>query len=137
MLEEDGLQEELGAENVGNYVPVAHARDNEQASQLRDILGDHDIPAVIDDEGHGEGVYTSRDIPVLVPGDMAEEACEVIQEYDEMDDVVLDDGDDEFEDDDEDDDLASLATEVDPEDEVVDGQGADDEPSDDTLEDPI
>ena len=36
------------------YVPVAYGRDNEQAWQLKEILIDHDIPAVIEQEDEGE-----------------------------------------------------------------------------------
>ncbi|NQU75594.1 MAG: hypothetical protein HQ546_04665 [Planctomycetes bacterium] len=102
MVENDELRDWLDNSNLAEYIPVVYARDDEQAEQYKDILTDHDIIAIIGVDEHGEGISKTDGIPVLVPRDMANEAEEVIEKYEEMDGIVV--NSDEFEDKDENDD---------------------------------
>lgn len=95
---------------LGDFVPVVFARSVEEAEEYRQLLDDHDIPAIVGDErqpgGTGEPPAPrkgfSRGVPVLVPEAMLDEAGEVIAEHDETDAFGLDKEDKEDEEDEED-----------------------------------
>jgi hypothetical protein len=113
------------------YVPAVIARSMEEAERYRELLDDHDIPAIIGaDEAEEEqrrrrssrrkGI--SRGVPVLVPEALLDEASEIIadrEEGDEFQEVAEDV--EQAEDDEEDVDLdlaAGFELEEDDEDEV-------------------
>ena len=91
------------------FVAVVYARSLEEAEQYRELLDDHDIPAMFgtnaseDEEGkltrRAPVRTSSRGIPIMVPEVMLNEASEVIASREELEDFATED--DEFEDDDE------------------------------------
>lgn len=91
---------------MGDFVPAVFARSLEEAEDYRQLLDDHDIPAIIGDEGpsaDAEGKPAPRagfshGLPVLVPEALLDEAGEVIAERDETDAFGLVEDDDEEED---------------------------------------
>jgi hypothetical protein len=113
-----------------DYMPVAYGRDEDQATQLVDILNDHEIPAEV-----GETVEDlSGGIPVLVPADLLDEAKDVIEDYEGLEGLVL--ADDEYEDEDDDEDSEGFE-ELDEEDLFLgegDGEEEEEEEDDDDEE---
>jgi hypothetical protein len=79
-----------------DFVPAVFARSMEEAEDYRQLLDDHDIPAIIGAEEEPSrpslrslrGV--TRGLPVLVPEAMLDEASEVIAERDNADEFGLD-----------------------------------------------
>jgi hypothetical protein len=99
-------------DNLTGFVPAAFARDQEEAQQYRELLEDHDIPAIVGQEDLGvdqdETLEVSskrmpRGVPVLVPEVLLAEAGEVIADRDDAgglqvdQDADLEDEEDEFE----------------------------------------
>lgn len=89
----------------GDFVPAVFARSIEEAEDYRQLLDDHDIPAIVADEEQAGATAPpglrkgfSRGVPVLVPEAMLEEAGEVIAERDETDAFGLDEDEEESED---------------------------------------
>lgn len=80
-------------EGFEDFVPAVMARSAHEAEEYRDLLNDHDIPAIVGDE---EGLWdparplprrlglagVSRGLPVLVPEVLLDEASVVISERD-------------------------------------------------------
>jgi hypothetical protein len=90
-------------------VPAVFARSAEEAEVYRQLLDDHDIPAVVaadDDVEHpGEGVpEMTHGVPIMVPEPMLDEAGEVIAHRQDLKPFQSDDETDEYDDDDDDDD---------------------------------
>ena len=104
MRDDDSLQDELDGEELADCQPVAYALDDEQAEQLRDLLTDYGIPALIEKDEYGGRLTTAKGIPVLVPVDSLDEAGDIIEQYENMDELAWDDeteDEEEEEDDDE------------------------------------
>ncbi len=87
---------------LGDFVPAVFARSIEEAEDYRQLLDDHDIPAIVGDEEQAGATAPpglrkgfSRGVPVLVPEAMLEEAGEVIAERDETDAFGLEEEDEE------------------------------------------
>jgi len=93
----------------GEFVPVVHAKSTEEAERFRDILADHDIPAMIDDDDHpgdighevSSGIGGDATLSVLVPEEFLDEANEVISDCEDVEDFEVGDefdhpDDDEF-----------------------------------------
>jgi hypothetical protein len=97
---------ELDESGRSEYVPAVFARSMEEAEKYRELLDDHDIPAIIGaDEPEEESRKRrqrgiSRGLPVLVPEALLDEASEVIAERAEQADEFEADTDDDLEDDD-------------------------------------
>jgi hypothetical protein len=78
---------------LGDFVPAVFARSLEEAEEYRQLLDDHDIPAIVADEDQSAGPPGqppprkgfSRGVPVLVPEALLEEAGDVIAEHGEGD----------------------------------------------------
>lgn len=94
------------------YVPAVFARDADEAEQYRELLSDHDIPAIVggDEENPGapapvapRGPKMTHGVAILVPDVLLEEASEVIADREDVDDFQVG-ADEEDEDDVEDDD---------------------------------
>jgi hypothetical protein len=94
---------------LGQYVPVVYAGSVDEADWYRQLLEDHDIAAVVDDEYTAEPPEDVKGPPtgtaVLVPEAVLEEAKEVVTEVDDMEgleafgedaDDVGDDEDEEY-----------------------------------------
>lgn len=92
--------------------PVVYGRDIEEAERFRDLLEDHEIPAVIADEDGDFPRSAAGEVPVLVPAELLEEAGEIIAEREDLDEFEVED--DEFydEDEDEEDELTELDADV-------------------------
>jgi len=82
------------------FVPVIFARSAEDAEIYRELLNDHDIPALLgteeDDEPNDGGPaapdhHISRGVPVLVPAVLLDEAGEVIADRESVDEFDLED----------------------------------------------
>ena len=100
-------EEEMAADQdeYTDFVPAFLARSAEEAEGYRQLLDDHDIPAIVgtdedvDEKGSEfEGVRRSgmtHGVPVLVPDVLLDEASEVIADREKIDDLDEDDpGDD-------------------------------------------
>lgn len=120
-------------DDYDGYVPVVYAEDLDEAERYCQLLEDHDIPAIVDEDYEGLDTLDSVDIrqgvAVLAPEIFREEAGGLIQRLDEMDPVIDENGefvqDDAFngeagdsldhDEDDEDEGLDALAEEEDEE----------------------
>lgn len=97
-------------EGPAEFVPAVFARTADEAEYYRELMEDHDIPAIIgaDEELEDEDApkrrrSISRGVPVLVPEALLDEASEIIAQREESDEFDGEDDDDADEDDDEDD----------------------------------
>ena len=108
-----------------SFVPAVFARSPEEAEVYCELLGDHEIPAVVGDEDslsggrHPACHEMTQGLPVLVPEPMLDEAGEVIAGREEAEDLLSVNDDDPNEDYDDEDDHFGL-TEID-DDEVFGG----------------
>ncbi len=120
------------------FVSAVFARTSEEAERYRDLLEDHDIPAIIDasggkgdDEDAAGGVgKMRRGFSVMVPETLLDEATEIIANRETLSELELADEPDKDEDD-------ELANEDDFETGLTTGFGAvdQDEEEDDFFED--
>jgi len=106
MSPKKGSGKKKPSENQGKFVPAVFARSVQEAEEYRELLDDHDIPAIVaseeDLEKLGEGVgEISRGVPVLVPEAMLDEAGEVIAEREEFEKFHVGDEDEYDEEEDE------------------------------------
>ncbi|MHC4294464.1 MAG: hypothetical protein ACYSTL_02640 [Planctomycetota bacterium] len=93
-------------EEYADFVPVVVVHSPEEAEEYRELLSDHDIPAVVDDGESVSGNETragqkrtvSRGVSVLVPEVLLDEASEIIADREDLDEFRVDDEDDEDED---------------------------------------
>ena len=88
-------------EELGELRPVAYARSLQEAEHYRQLLEDHDIAAVVD-EDYSPAKPPPEPVPVgavavLVPESMLEHAREVIDEFEDLD-VLLAEEEEEQED---------------------------------------
>jgi hypothetical protein len=92
------------------FVPVVYARSEDDAEKYRQLLEDHDIPALIDDESEDEDEQQKgkakrrrglrHGVPILVPEAMLDEASEVIADREDFDEFAPSDEAEEEEDED-------------------------------------
>ena len=139
-MSEDEKSFNTSSEGYDDYVTAVVARNRGEAEQYRDLLSDHDIPAIVDDEeldddddkaSRSKGI--THGVQVLVPEVLLDEASEVIADREDVEDFDIDDELDEDEDDDED---LGLDTEIDPdEDDDLFLDDDDDEYEDEPFED--
>ena len=83
-----------------DFVPAVIAHSLGEAEQYRELLADHDIPAVVgaeelerpsdDENGPARKGGISHGVPVLVPEALLDEASEVIADREEFDEFQLD-----------------------------------------------
>jgi hypothetical protein len=108
--------------SLSEYVPVIFAQHTGEAEDFKCVLEEFGIPTLIESSSNTFSPLSalSRRVPVLVPGEMLEDASELVaqveqqiavqfDDYDGVDDDDVDDDDDdddidEFDDDDDDDD---------------------------------
>jgi len=89
-------------EDDSDFLPVVFARSIDQAELYRELLNDHDIPALVGTDGNidpkASGVSRRKGmthgVPVLVPESMLDEASEVIADREDVDEFGLADEDD-------------------------------------------
>lgn len=97
---------DVGSEDLGKYVPVIYARSPEEAEKYRQLLEDHDIPAMVDEDYEPGPSRASRkaieSVPVLVPQSLLEDAREFITEIEEIT-ALSNEEDDLYDDEDEED----------------------------------
>lgn len=102
---------ELPEDDESGFVPAVFARSLDEAERFRELLDDHDIPAVVatDDElAESEDVETrtgrlagmTRGVAVLVPEALLDEASRVIADFEDAEGFQV--AADEFDDDDDD-----------------------------------
>lgn len=81
-----------GQDEADQYVPVLYAHSVEEAERYCQLLEDHDIPAIVDDDYEDlESVHSSgvrQGVPVLAPGSFQEEAQALIADLEEMGELV-------------------------------------------------
>ncbi len=138
MAEEDKDFDESEGEYT-DFVPAVFARSVDEAEKYRELLDDHDIPAIIGTADHDENADEDEDedaprrhssrgltrgVPVLVPEALLDEAGEIIAETEESDEFSLDDDYDSDEED-----------ELDIEDELNEALDEDDLSDDDLFDD--
>ena len=97
MPEHEDPASQRDADPVEEFVAVAYARDGDQAEHLAELLSDHEIPAEVDE--NASGGQSTCGVAILIPAEMLEEATDVIDQYEEMDDVIA--AGDEYDEDDE------------------------------------
>ena len=91
------------------FVPVVVAHSADEAEQYCELLSDHDIPAMIGDDGLAADADNetcpnpksciSRGVSVMVPEALLDEASEIIADREDLDEFRIDDDDDENDDD--------------------------------------
>jgi hypothetical protein len=119
-----------------DFVPAVFARSVEDAEKYRELLDDHDIPAIIGDSVGDEAGKTcsagvTHGVPVLVPDVLLDEASEIIADREDVDEFDIDDeADDEDDEDDEFDLLVGPEIKLDDDE---DDQGKDKEDDKDIL----
>ena len=107
------VEDDIGAMKgeFKDFVTVAFARSIEDAQQYRELLNDHDIPAVVanpDDleedalKSHSNSAIT-HGVPVLVPDVLLDEASEIIADREDVDEFCVDNEDPDDDDDSNDD----------------------------------
>lgn len=116
-------------EEQSEFVPVIFARSREDAERYRDLLEDHNIPAVVGTDADEEDALPSRSgithgVDVLVPEALLDEASEIIADREDLDEFAPTEELDE-DDEDEDDEFGLSADE--PLDEEIDEDELDDE----------
>ncbi len=126
-----------------DYVTAVVARNRGEAEQYRNLLSDHDIPAVVDEEEldkteesppRSKGII--RGVQVLVPEVLLDEASEVIADREDAEDFGVDSEDAVSDDDDEE--GLGLDTEINPdEDDALFLENDDDGPEDAPFEDDV
>ncbi len=101
----DRAFDDIDPEEMGDYIPVVYGRCLEEAEKYRQLLEDHDVPAIIDEEYEPGSAQSpgdvTRGVPVLVPESLLDEARAYIAGLEEMNELVvkddnLNDDDDEF-----------------------------------------
>lgn len=117
-------------EDQGDFVPAVYVKTIEQAEEYRELLNDHDIPAMVGEEEGGRRRGVSRGLPVLVPEVLLDEASEIIAEYEE--EAQLDEEDEELDEDEDEEEEEDEEFEFD-EDEDEDDLDEDDEFEEDDL----
>ncbi len=86
-----------------DYLPAVYARSFDQAEWYCQLLEDHDIPAIMNDDYEPPSVaekVRGRGVPVLVPESLLSDARACIRELEDMGEFSADD-DDEDEDEEE------------------------------------
>ena len=80
--------ERLDADDLGQYVPAVYARSVAEADQYAQLLLDHDIPHVVDEDYEPDdpagAAARNGSVPVLVPESFLDDARDIIAEFDEM-----------------------------------------------------
>lgn len=127
MALDDGLFDD--SEDAAEFVPAVLARSVEEAQRYRELLDDHDIPAILgtddeladmedEDQRLARLAGITHGVPVLVPESLLDEANEIISDRETFE--GFEDDADEF-DDDEDDEIALTPEEdLDLEDDALD-----------------
>ena len=81
-----------GQDEADQYVPVLYAHSVEEAERYCQLLEDHDIPAIVDDDYEDLESFNSsgvrQGVPVLAPGSFQEEAQALIARLEEMGGLV-------------------------------------------------
>lgn len=102
--EEEDLQ---SPDETDEFVPAVFSRSRDEAELFRELLNDHDIPAIIGTEENVDddrrGSEMTHGVPVLVPDVLLDEASEIIADRDDSEEFDIE-GDEaaEGEDDDQD-----------------------------------
>ena len=88
--------EDHGHDEADQYVPVLYAHSVEEAERYCQLLEDHDIPAIVDDDYEDLESFDSSDVrqgvAVLAPGSFQEEAQALIANLEELGELVGQDG---------------------------------------------
>jgi hypothetical protein len=123
-------------EEYSDFVPAVFARSVTEAEEYRELLEDHDIPAVVGSMEEDEADITgprrssrkmSRGVPVLVPEPLLDEASEVIAEIEEDDELEEDEEEEDEEDEEEDEEEFDLEDDEEEEEEEEEEDEADDD----------
>ena len=98
--------EAVEPDDLGEYVPAIYARSVSEADRYRQLLEDHDIPAIVDEDYASDTPDQPsaiiEGVPIVVPESLLDDARAFIAEIDEMDTLVEDEDEDDSYDDDED-----------------------------------
>lgn len=127
---------ELIPDESNEYVPAVFARSVDEAEYFRELLNDHDIPAIIGTEDKDESTdhaAMSRGVPVLVPDAFLDEASEIIADREDLDEFEDDEEDQDEEDEEDEFTIEEVDGEEDEEDEE-DEEPAEGDEEDDFLE---
>ena len=130
-------------DDLAGFVSVVFARNADEAERFRELLEDHDIPAMVgtsdDIDVDSEEWQAARrqgmthGVPVLVPEALLDEAGEVIADLDDTSGMEEDEEDEE--DEEEETPAGADDEDADEEDDEDDEFGMDDEDDDDELDD--
>jgi len=101
-----------------DFVPAVFARSIEEAEKYRELLNDHDIPAVMGDEEEEDDSTRrprrrgmTRGVPVLVPEALLDEASEIIADREQLEEYEI--SDDEFDNEEDEDETFALSSDLD------------------------
>lgn len=96
MPAEEADIEPMDPEDHDGYVPVVYAEDLDEAERYCQLLEDHDIPAIVDEDYEGldtpDGVDIHQGVAVLAPEIFRDEAGGLIQRFEEMDPMIDENG---------------------------------------------
>jgi hypothetical protein len=103
--EDDEFAEESPGQQ-GEFVPAVVARSLEEAQAFRELLEEHEIPALVTPQGPDEteesAGLSGRGVAVLVPEELLDEASEILAEQEDPDPFeIADQDDDDLDDEDE------------------------------------
>ena len=115
--------------SLSEYVPVIFAPHAGEAENYKCVLEDLGIPTLIESNSHTVSPFSvlSRRVPVLVPGEMLEEASEIIARVEQQISIQFDDHGGVDEDDDDDDDEGEYDDDDDEDDDDDDDDDDEDE----------
>jgi len=108
----DDEEPDASEQEFSDFVAAVFARSTEEAEEYRELLEDHDIPAIVGEEDSPEDEEErrarswfrrgmTRGVPVLVPEVLLDEASEVIADRGDLDELDEEDQEDEEEEEDE------------------------------------
>lgn len=96
MGKKDPKFDDVDPEDLGEYAPAVYGQSHEEAEKYRQLLEDHDVPAVIDEDYEPTAARATgtvqEGVPVLVPESLLEEAKGYIASMEEMNELVDNEG---------------------------------------------
>lgn len=93
MAENDKIPDDIDPDDPSQYEVLTHGRDELQAEQFRDLLIDHDIEAILPDPEQEGWIPADEGVPVLVPVDSIDEAKDILDEIELIEEMDIADPD--------------------------------------------
>ena len=94
-LDEDD-SEAMDVDELDDFIPVVYAEDLAEAERYCQVLVDHDIPAIVDEEyedaDSADDAGIRQGVAVLAPAALGEEAGSLIEQFEEMNATINENG---------------------------------------------